>query len=67
MARTAEGRAFARAQRGGFGCAQPRLERERVVHQRDQRVARTQSLGGIRQRTEGEAIDHERAPMWQRR
>jgi hypothetical protein len=67
VARTGEGHALARTQGGRFGRAQPRLERERMMHQRDQRVARTQPVGGIRERAEGETVDHERTPMGERR
>jgi hypothetical protein len=65
--RAAEGRALGRAQRGKFGRAQPRFQRERMMHQRDQSMARAQRLGGIGQHSESKAIDHDGMPMGKRR
>src|SRR6516162_11336217 len=38
-----------------------------MMHQRDQWMARTQRLGGLRQHTEGEAVDHDGMTGRQRR
>src|SRR5262249_19410801 len=39
----------------------------RMMHQRNQGVARAHRLRGVRQRAKGEAVDHERTAMGQRR
>src|SRR5262249_27377089 len=44
-----------------------RFERERMMHQREQWMARAQRRGDLRQHPEGEAVDHDRMTGRQRR
>src|SRR5262249_46985942 len=60
--RTAESGALTCVEGSKLCRLQPRLERQRMMHQRNQRMVRAQRLRGTGQNPEGEAIDHDWTP-----